>query len=280
MVMAHLKTLVAAMAIAGLGTGFALAADVGTFPTTDGVNYGPPAGVMPGISGNLQLFGGMRDESECGDCDFSILGGSGKATLWLTDMLSAQIDGNFDSWHWDDDESWNVGSIIGHLSYRNPGHLIGLYGGVVDADWHNRLYTIGIEGQAYFGPLTAEGRVGYVTEDSGGDNDTITHVRGALRYFPADNAKLEVNAEYQDYSWGDSSTAVGALAEYQFGMRPYSVFAAVDHLEYNDSSSSDWNATTGWVGFKVLFNQNYLRTEDQTGSSLGDGINLSIRHAD
>lgn len=262
-----MKLFGALAAIAVLGVSAADAADLGQpYPAA----LAPIA--APNFSGSISLFGGLGDWSDCSSCDFDELGASGKFAYWFGPNFSAQVDGNFDSQSYDGGGSWNIGSIVGHLSYRQPNFLIGGLVGVADADWGERILLAGAETQVYIGPrATIEAR--YINYSS--DGDDIDHFGAALRFFPRDNLKLELNASYNDFSWGDNGSSIGALAEYKFDHSPFAVFASAD---FGRSYGDGYTVVKG--GLRILFNQDTLLSEDRTGASLGSNIHLPIRLAD
>ena len=233
----------------------------------------------PKISGNIGLYLGLGDYSECANCNFGTMGGWGRAQVRFNPVWAVQLDGIFESWHNDfQQDSWNIMGIVGHANYRiGEGFRVGGYLGRMDAEWDSRHTLAGVEGQAYFGKFTLEGRVGgYWTDD-----DDIFTAYAALRYFPQDNLKLEVSAFYDSFTWDDSGAGIGLKAEYRFGDLPVSVFAAIDHGWYNDQfPANDFSLTTGSVGVTFSFRERSLRSGDQMGASFGQGLLFPVRIAD
>src|SRR4029079_16048025 len=93
--------------------------------------------------------------------------------IGVRQFLSLQGDIAFDSWRFDGSDSWNFAQLIGHLTYNNvayhltptraangttrkqfnldPSGRIGVYGGLLDAQWKTRHFVAGVDGQAYLG---------------------------------------------------------------------------------------------------------------------------------
>ncbi len=220
---------------------------------------------LPTFSAQGQLCVGAGGDS---DPDHWVLGsGAARATFWIAPNVSTQVDGNFESWNWDNYGTWTRASVVGHINFRNPHFLLGIYGGLMDIGFEDRLQPIGVEGQIYFSHLTLEGRASFVTES--GDSDTAKDFRGAARIFLNPDFMIEANAGFQNFSWGWNAYEFGGVIEHKLPNAPVSVMASLDSLHM---TQGNWSALVGKVGVKFLFNQQTLRSADQTGSSLGDWL--------
>jgi hypothetical protein len=210
----------------------------------------PARPALAPVSGYLEIEGGYAWERNTGsDPRFDVvdrlsgtdskwlINGAGRVNWWLAPTLSTQFDvwGGFDSFQRQGipgstgdfsrgtSASFNIGQ---HLSYRVPEqYLVGLFGAIGDVsvrpgDCCTRTSfvhgTIGLEAQAYLGPLTLYGQGGVQGNLSDGGNGnggrgasagdlSAWFLRGVARYFVNDNLRLEGSAMYGRASGGNIS---------------------------------------------------------------------------
>ena len=217
---------------------------------------------LPAVSrmnGKLSAFGGSQDGG--------LFGVTGSLSVPLGTAYGLQIDGMAGSGR--GAAFYGVG---GHLFWRDPARgLVGLYASDVSWDLRNGLTTgddvgkVGVEGEAYLGRVSLEGRAAY-------QFGTHTGFAGKalLAYYPTDNLRLDggvrylegpgaigmVDAEWQPHvgsswtvygsgSFGDNYTqALGGL-RYYFGDPGKSLIRRHREDDPGDTLHDDLNATTG-----------------------------------
>jgi len=260
------------------------------------------------VSGYVELYGGWARTkfAEIGDDEFSAngwaLGGAGRATWWWAPNYSIQLDaqGEGTSHKFTSGNSFQRVSshsylIGGHANWRDPQRgLIGIFGGAGDSTYtftsaNLRHGLIGVEGQAYWGPVTLYGQAGYNStlgsmSSSGFDSIQAWFVRGTARVYVNPNFRLEGTVLYAD---GDADFTVGsfgfdfetllwrAKAEHRFASTPFSVFLAYEgsRTKTTIASSSDTDVlkvTDHRVmgGIRLYLNENTLQWNDRNGATL------------
>jgi hypothetical protein len=199
-------------------------------------------------------------------------GAAARATVWLAPWASVQLDGNVEQWK-GTGLTGDASGVVGHANVRTQYFLLGFYGGRFKINFGDLPWqAYGVEGQAYVGPVTVEGRVGKMNRP--GTTSSMDQWRVAGRLFFGDNTMIEVNGGAQRSNWGDRNSNIGAVVEHKFAMAPVSIFAAVDR---GRNEICKYNTTAARFGIRLLFNQMTLRSEDKTGSSLGRGFDFPSR---
>jgi hypothetical protein len=273
---------------------------------------------VPQLSGYVELYGGAgRTKYQntfclvggaCGFDDFSVngwsLGGAGRATWWWARNYSVQLDaqGEGTSHKFTGGGFFNRSSshsylIGGHANWRDPSRgLIGVFGGAGDA---TSMFTtssirhglVGLEAQAYWGPLTLYGQVGYdstLGQLSSGFLDSFQawFARGTARVYATPNFRLEGTVFYAKGDIDFVPTVIGvsndfetwlwrAKGEYKFATAPFSVFAYYE----GSQTTSDRNNTTTLTttkftdqrvmgGIRLYINENTLQWNDRNGTTL------------
>lgn len=226
--------------------------------------------------------------------DTAIFGGSGHAAIMVDSGYGLQFDIA--------GQSIGVGgtsqsaSRIGmHVFHRNADFSWGGFASVGDA-LNSRMFTVGLEQQAFFGDLTLESQFSYTNTMQGDlkyyDMATWNAYLGA-RYFLRDNLALSggIVGAYGDGAssgtWADSfamSTPLQweARGEYLFEQLPISVFAAYrgtfvpyhGRSTYSDGDMDKLKFAVNnhalMIGLRFYFGQTTLRGNDRHGASLED----------
>lgn len=234
------------------------------------------------ISGDLSFYGGWFQFSDSSDYSFngSVIGGLGRANIWIAPNMSVQFDlsgENVVSTF--DDDNYSVINLAGHWSLRNPGYLLGAFVsiGAQDNWWNARFGTIGIEGQTYVGPLQLYVQVGYTGTLQNADNmSNVNALYGHVeaRYFINPNLMLAANvgiAHERDIDGSETYNPVrwGADLETKFGS---SVFGGFLSYQGSHESYSGYSFTNHAVlaGLKIHFNNATLQSAAQAGATLKD----------
>jgi hypothetical protein len=269
------------------------------------------------VSGYVELYGGWArtklTNTDCfgGLCVFDFeerangwaLGGAGRATWWWAPNYSVQLDaqGEGTSYKFTNGNSSSRLSshsylIGGHANWRDPGRgLLGIFGGAGDATnllnfSSIRHGLIGVEGQAYWGPVTLYAQGGYNTTlgqlSSGGrDGFEAWFVRGTARVYVNPNFRLEGTALYADGKVDFVPTVVAnqdfetwlwrAKAEYKFTTAPFSLFALYEGSKstFTDRDGPDADITKVtdhriMGGIRLYLNENTLQWNDRNGTTL------------
>lgn len=271
---------------------------------------------VPQLSGYVELYGGAgRTKFENTFCDpgcfsdaFRVndwsLGGAGRATYWWARSYSIQLDaqGEGTSHKFTGGNAFNRSSshsyLIGaHANWRDPSlGLIGVFGGAGDA---TSLFTnssirhglVGLEAQAYWGPLTLYGQGGYsatLGQVSSGFLDSFQawFARGTARVYATPNFRLEGTVFYAKGDIDFVPAVVGfstdietwlwrGKAEYKFATAPFSVFAYYEGSQTtSDRITPGATATTKVTdqrimgGIRLYINENTLQWNDRNGTTL------------
>ena len=266
-----------------------LAADLGQAP----VESAPVASMVPqGISGYVDLYGGLGIidfDFEGGEYDLGLIGGAGRANIWLSPAVALQLDAWGDSTAYsldgeDFDISYTAFGIGGHLAWRDPNRYA--FGGLVSfgdaavTRWGN----IGAEGQVYFGNFTLYGQAGYTFSIAGqlaevaevADIDAW-YVVGEGRFFPMPNFMLAGHLGYDDFSCngcgGDfSAVRWGLDAEFQPGGWPVAGFLSYQggNFDFSNTGGADIDEHVFLAGVKVLLGQDSLQENNNYGATFAD----------
>jgi len=271
---------------------------------------------VPQLSGYVELYGGggrtKYDATLCDPgCDSDSLslnnwslGGAGRVTYWWAPNYSLQLDaqGEGTSHKFTGGNNFQRVSshsylIGGHVNWRDPSRgLIGVFGGAGDTSSQfafgaMRHGLVGLEAQAYWGPVTLYGQVGYNTTlfevASFLDSVRAWFARGTARVYVNPNFRLEGTVLYADGELETGPTAIPgatadfqtwlwrAKAEYKFASTPFSVFALYEGSRTNAHASNptgtlDTKTTDSRVmgGIRFYINENTLQWNDRNGTTL------------
>jgi hypothetical protein len=266
------------------------------------------------VSGYVELYGGagrlkLVDTFCDPGCDVDelrvngwSLGGAGRVNWWWAPNYSIQLDaqGEGTSYKFTGPGFFSRSSshaylIGGHANWRDPQRgLIGVFGGAGDATNFFvdtvRHGLVGVEGQAYWGPVTLYGQGGYSSTifdvSIFVDNVHAWFVRGTGRVYVNANFRLEGTVLYADGSVdfgpnaGPGTTDFQtwlwrAKAEYKFASAPFSLFAyyegsRLDTDRVGPGFTANVKVTDQRVmgGIRLYLNENTLQWNDRNGTTL------------
>lgn len=255
-----------------------------------------PYGLIWGGTLDLWIAGvGIESNLGAGDGDdpddTARLGGTGRVNIPLSRHFSAQldVDSEFDTASEDDDGTGDYDGLVqigGHLSYRDAGYLVGVFGGYGMVATHDdddeRGYLVGAEGQLRYGNWVGYLQGGYYDVPDAGDDETMRDaffVRGEKRYFFTPNDMLSASLLYGEGEEGgtvkDDITFAGWNLEFRqkFDDKPLAWFVAYDghYVEIDKVSSNDDEDLTEHVfkvGLSFVMNAVTLQENDAFGATL------------
>jgi opacity protein-like surface antigen len=226
-------------------------------------------------------------ENNGGEAAF-IGGAEARFHMWATDVVSLQLDLDVEKsgeLYDGDHGSRTMYQVGGHLNYRTDAGSIGVFGSKMHFTQFNEgvetRYLVGIEGQAYLGNVTLYGQYGIGDLINGDENhgEMVDNrlVRGVIRWFPVETAKVELDMVYE---WSDDNETGGqgplyhkgiALSyEQQFANKPHlSWFSEFSFNRRNDSSHNEVSADEKvfMVGLKLRPGSASLLQRDRQGVS-------------
>ena len=196
----------------------------------------------------VQTIDGSAPESFFGGDDtvFSN-GGAGYLSLPLGENLSLQSDVKYEYNSYATEAPGDNDVVgprysftgAGHLSWRDPSlGLFGLFGGAGTTDFtfqRQDVAFVGGEAQVYLDNITLYAQGGYVDFDlrnaSGSFLQDGVFVRGVLRWFMANDSRLQLEGTYLNVDFANSSNgdmeAVSAGARYDFTLAGLPLFGDV-----------------------------------------------------
>jgi opacity protein-like surface antigen len=254
------------------------------------------------VSGYIELYSGWGNQDWRGDFqsygfDGWTLGGAARATYFWAPGASLQLDvqGEGTNYSFDGGRFSEHSYLIGaHASWRNSQYLWGVFGAAGDStgialvsDTSFRHGIVGGEAQAYLGPITLYGQVGYDTtlgNPLDGSLERISAVfgRGTVRYYLGPNTRLEGTGVYAsgkvDFNCCISDVdfetwLVRAKVEHKFAGSPFSLFAAYEWSQYKftDANFFDGARITDQkftAGVRLGINEGTLQANDRRGTTL------------
>ena len=228
--------LMATAAAITMVAGNAYAADLYT-PT-----YVPPINdpvykQAPLVVGHLEIGTGFVSiDSE----DEWLFEGAGRANINLAGSWNLQIETGGASLILDDGFSVSSIGVAAHAWTKLNSAAVGVYGGV-NFPTTSTIFTLGVEGEAYFGNFTVGGDVDYNwTDGVASGNDFWSASVWADAYL---NPNWRVGGEFEYFSDGFDVWVASLDTEYRFG-GPISGWA---NVAYVDASSGGFSAD-GWLG--------------------------------
>jgi len=263
--------------------------------------YKAPPPEVPAVSGYLGLYwgadlwnDGLSDVPRTRGTAFAY-GGEGRLNYWLSSGMSFQVDVEAEATTrfsgarlaTNDDDGRLSGVFGGHLSWRNPQYLYGVFGALSYANnmgeegsMHHGI--VGVEAQAYWNNFTLYGQAGgaFVFGSPTGEDVPMNlwFVRGVGRYFVTQNDKLQGQVGYARLgdALGEGSGSRtgdiwnwGFLYEHRFVV-PISVFAEYAGYQFRGGHGCLNRPTNNvfTVGAKFYFNENTLLANDRKGATL------------
>jgi opacity protein-like surface antigen len=266
---------------------------------------------MPSVSGYVELYSGWGSTkltdpfgSDTAD-DGWVLGGAGRGTYWWSRNASIQLDAQAEGTSYKVPAGFAAGShvsehryLIGvHANWRDSRYLWGVFGAAGDTtSGFNPFPTaapsfrhgiIGAEGQAYLGPLTLYGQVGYDTSIGdplafGVDRISAWFARGTGRYYVNPNTRLEGTVLFasgrMDFVGSAPSTdfdvwLLRAKIEHKLAASPFSLFAAYEWSRNKFDAAGNFFGVKVedqkfTVGARLYINENTLQWNDNKGTTL------------
>ena len=266
--------------------GFSMAAGAADFSAAP--VYNPPAQQANNtVSGYVDVYVGFGEADPSWDCDGAcdydqtVIGGAGRANIWLTPAVALQIDAWGDSTSFDfgpAEASYTSFGIGGHLAWRDPSRYA--MGGMLTVGdvGLSRWATLAAEGQMYFGNITLYGQLGYLSAFSGvfdwSYDASAWYLMGEVRYFPMPNLMVAGHLGYDDFDFGGCSSCLdgwrwGIEAEYQPAGWPVAGFIAYQGSSH-DFDGYDWDEHVFLIGGKVLLGQPDLQSITHNGATFVD----------
>lgn len=170
---------------------------------------------------------------------------------WL--ILEIEVGGS--ALHLDGMGSQTSIGTAGHLWKRWNNAALGAFGAVNFARSLD-VYTVGVEGEAYFGAITLGADATYNWAD-----DEYWSTRGWADFYLNDNTRIGGKLGYTSYSAAsDDVWSVSIDAEHRFGGSPIGIWAegAYHQLDYQGTKDAEFWAAV--AGFRIFF--------DSSGTSL------------
>ena len=204
--------------------------------------------------------------------------GGGYLNLPLAQQWNLEVEGRAYSANGTLGTNASDAGIFGHFYWREPEHFalggfagytrLGLYGAQ-----HGDMFTGGAEAQAYWGDVTVYGQAAAFTSsaaDTGWLYFNGYFVRGAARYFPTPNLRLQFDAQWATLDNTDHTNALSLVgtAEYRFSQWPLSGFASVRWDQMTPVVNRAGNNTTIMFGIRGYFGSDTLIGNDRNGAPM------------
>lgn len=249
--------------------------------------------VMAGTA-NVEFGWGITDEVDEGsggsnrDSDYPMLAGGGAISLPVLPMVSIQVDtdGAYDFVRPSSPDNvsghWRGG---GHISLRRSDlGLVGIFGGYArgwnentdDQDQANAGW-IGVEGQAYLGPVTTYVQASYFNgnvDDTEEKFNPAFELRGVVRYFLSDDQRIQAEISYAsaDDSIDDDDRMFGVGWGVRYDQRLMGQlhgFVSYRGNHYDTTTEIDvFDEHIPSIGLTYLFGAESLKANDRRGATL------------
>lgn len=231
----------------------------------------PWSGHIEGYLGGITL--GSDGDSESG----WVYGGAGRVNYNFNRNWNIQGDLLVDAISADGSTLVSYGAAT-HVYWRDPSSFalgafatIGGFGGDYSADDVYR-WSIGPEGQVYFGNFTLYGQAYFGQFTDGSEAVDIWGVRGVARYFVTENLRLDGELGHHTLDLGpvdlDTFTAA-AQVSYRFTGSPLTVFGRYQYENLSISASPiDLDIHKYVVGLRLTFGADTLLAEDRNGATM------------
>ena len=221
-------------------------------------------GVSAAQTGYIGADYGSTDIDGLGSDD--AWGVSGAVELTPNVAIDAGVTDN------DSDTAWGA---TGHLYTNNDARLLGGFVGVSDSDV-STSWTVGAEGQWYFGDTTLAAAASYANDD---DNEVDAYgVNGEIRYFVDQNFRIEGGLGWFNLDTpvgDDTAVSLGVGGEFQFTSAPISLGVGYTRTQTDDT---DIEADTVTATARWNFGGGTLHDRDHTGAALAglSGIGAAL----
>lgn len=204
-------------------------------------------------------------------------GVSSEAQLSLAYTDSSGFGGQFDYVAFDQRMGQSNANIrsseqLAHLFYRNDQGLLGLFTQHRRSRYEGALIGttdfVGAEAELYLGRATVAAKGGEATWDYWGRREHGYFAGTQLRYFPDDNLRLELTADYQNdqarQRWQQKT--YGAGVEHRLSDSRWSVSARYEFVREEWGPIAEQNRVL--LGVKYHFGKDTLLQQDRSGASL------------
>jgi hypothetical protein len=221
--------------------------------------YVPPAGDVvyapqSMVTGHLQLgLGYGETDFDFGRGGFSedywIFEGAGRANIdFGTFNLEIETGGN--SLIFDDGFSSSTIGAAAHLWGRFNNAALGVFG-AANFPTSTSIYTLGVEGEVYFGAITLGADASYNWFDSFFD-DEFWKVRGWADFYLTPDARIGGKLSYLSFNDFDVDAWSATIdGEYRFSGTPFSLWAEGNY-QSADLEFGDQETWSGLIGFRVF----------------------------
>jgi hypothetical protein len=203
----------------------ALAADV-TYPAAPPPPGSPLYSPASLVTGDLSLAIGAASG---GGENLGAYEGTGRAALPLTGGFNFEAE-LLDDGFFQNGESVNSFSAVGHLYAQNQTDALGVYGGASSL-FYASGWTGGVEGQIYLSKFTLDGSLGFASIQGGGSTGWGAKLGG--RYYFDPNTKLSIYGNFSSAD-GENLWGVSGAVEHRFAASPWSLFV-----------KASWNTVNG-----------------------------------
>jgi hypothetical protein len=222
------------------------------------------------VNGHVQIGAGYwQAETAIGDGEGVLFEGTGRVNIDLG-MLNLEIEAGGSAIK--DNEASQLTSIgtAGHIWQSLSNTALGAFGAVNFAK-SLTVYTVGVEGEAYFGPITVGADATYNWAD-----DEYWSTRAWAELYVTANTRIGGKLGYTSYnSYSDDVWSVSANAEYRFDGSPIGIWAEGTYHQVNYEGDFDSDFWAGIVGFRVFFDssestlQQHDRSVPWSGGAFG-----------
>jgi hypothetical protein len=274
--------------LAGL---FAALASGGAYAADPTIEEAPPV-AAPQISGHAEFYLGGLDlsmSSPFGDYDDTVwvYGGAARINVPFAERWNIQGDAIIDHISLADEGGGDITGYGGalHAYWRDPNsYALGVFGTLTQFDGDGGeadSFTVGPEGQMYFGNLTLYGQVWYgqLDFDMAPDSFDMWGIRGVARYFFQPNLRLDGELAFHnsnaDFDFGDvdiDTFSVALQANYRFENTPLTVFGRYqfDTMQFTQPliPEQDLDTHKFVVGLRASFGTGTLFDEDRHGATM------------
>jgi hypothetical protein len=236
---------------------------------------------QPHISGYVEAYlGGLYLTIPGDHATATTAGGTGRVNFSIDSRWNVQADAFIDSLWAQGTNFYCYGGAV-HGYWRDPSAFalggfasITGYGGEDFGGQNLYNFSVGPEGQLYFGNVTLYGQVYYDQLHASGSSEHLDTWggRAVVRYFAQDNLRFDGELGYSTTSFGpfDSNTFTGALqAMYRFSGTPFSVFGRYqfDRVSISGIDISE-NIHKYVIGVRASFGSKTLLDEDRNGATM------------
>ena len=261
------KTIVAILMVGAALPFAAHAADL----SSDNVQYNfiqDNAPSQPAVVGDLQLgLGYFRFENDFLSQDGWVFEGAGRANIDLG-MFNLELETGGSSLIFDGGSSYSAIGVAGHLWGGTDNASVGVFG-AVNFPTGLTIYTAGVEGEIYMGPVTLGAEADYNWADGGAPFGYPDYWRARVwaDLYATPDFRVGTEFGYSDFDTDAFGVDVAVWtatvdAEYRFSGTPFSVWAEGNYQHFDVSyvgggccvivAAGDGDLWSGMIGFRVF----------------------------